>query len=269
MIRRFNTIRDFFVAFDECGASSYGDGSWNSWYGPDSADVVRLKSITGDRDLVPAAESMLRQLQTNIETPRLEWHRNVAGPVCVVPDVLSGSPTPFRRQVFVREANRPIEIFVDVGSSASIKAETLRKRGTAILALVMALARLRPVALNLIDCSDGNRDGSGESVVTIRLETAPLDIAKACYALTNIGLVRGYIYDFETETNNFAGGWPKGFSFSNQKSYYDKLMPRLTGNLENSLLVEASRANDPLIKSPVEWINEQIRKFTSQQEEAA
>lgn len=267
MIRRFRSTSEMVRCFKETGAKSYDLGS--QWTGGESEAETLRKAVVGDRSLVGEAETLLHQLQTKIETPHRIWDRAAAGPICIVPDILVGLPTPFRRQREVHEDSRPIEIFFDVGSSGGISASILQKRGTVALALVMALCRIRPVSLHIIDCSNGNFDRTDETVLTARIETAPLDLAAACYALTSVGLVRGLMYGLETKLNGFTGGWPKGFSLANPKPYYDKLMPRLTANLSQTLLIEAARINDPMLAEPVEWINAQIRRFTASQAEAA
>src|ERR1700693_4294552 len=154
-----------------------GDYGGNSWYGGESQSDTLRKSELGDLSLVPEAETLIDQLDTQIETPRRIWERSPAGAFCVVPDVLAGLPTYMRYQREVGDEHQAIEIFVIAACSAGINARTLQKRGTTILALTMALARVRPISLHIVDISNGSRDGSGETVEIARIETAPLDLA--------------------------------------------------------------------------------------------
>ena len=220
----------------------------------------------GNTKLVPLAEEMLTKLDTMIETTRLVWDRSPAGAFCCVPDVLAGLPTPMRRQVHQKDEHAPITIFAICSSSGGIGADILTKRGIAILAFVMALSRVRPVELYHLDIGGGRKDGSGETIVSARINTAPLDLATACYVLTSSGFTRRMVYGLEEKLNGDAGSWPKGY-YSAPGGYNAKLKKMLVADPERCLIIDAARYNDDLIVKPIEWINKQIKHFTQNEDE--
>ena len=61
-----------------------------------------------------------------------------------------------RRRVELPNNSAPIHILVSTTSSTEIDAEYLQKRGTVILALVLALSAIRPVSLHVFAMLDGN-----------------------------------------------------------------------------------------------------------------
>ncbi|MGH6876999.1 MAG: DUF7192 family protein, partial [Rhizomicrobium sp.] len=150
-------------------ASRFNQSERRSWYGGETEKESLVLAETGDTRLVAEAEKAFAALEMEIETPRRQWERSPAGSWCCVPDVLVGLPTPMRRQVHVYDEAAPITILPVTTSSAGINAETLAKRGTVILALVMALARVRPVSLHQVTMLDGKQ--GGETVITSEINT--------------------------------------------------------------------------------------------------
>ena len=205
------------------------------------------------------------RLESQIETPRKVWERSPAGAFACVPDVIAGLPTPMRRQIEIGDERQPITIIYSVNSSGSISADTLRERGTAALALVMALARIRPVQLKMLFIGDG-REGD-ETVFTAGINTTPLDLATARYVLTSAGFYRRIGFRVAAKLNGFIGGWPRKFSGTAQDSYLAYLAKTLTTDPKRTLVIGPVYHRDPIVANPVAWINDQIARFTNAQDE--
>lgn len=276
MIRKFDSIAEERLKAIELGVFDSKEHRWYripdiEWYGGETIDDVRRKSETGDVELVPEAEKLLSKLETTIEVRRKIWERAPAGAFGVVPDVIAGLPTPMRRLVHTADDHAPITVLSIVTCSAGIGAKTLRKRGTAILALVMALSQIRPVSLHAVSIGDGT-GARGESVVCARINTAPLDVATAAYTLTSAGYVRRLCYGIQTELGGCRGYWPDKFRYGNFATgggYYDYLAQQLSPDPVNTLVIPAAQLHDPILKDPVQWINNSVRRFTKDMENAA
>lgn len=235
------------------------------WYGGETiADTLRLTEF-GDTKLVPKAEALLDKLDTAIETSRRTWEPAPAGAFVCVPDVLAGHPTPMRRLIYQQDETSPITILVNTSSSAGINADTLQKRGIVILALVMALSRLRPVSLQQLAIMHGIQDG--ETIFTSQINTAPLDLATACYVLTSAGFARELTYCLGRSYNRFNGGWPREFDYGRPDKYYTSVQQKLGLDPTKTLVIGAAQLGDELLSDPVRWINKQIAHFTSQGDE--
>lgn len=244
---------------------NYHSGEGGNWFANESeADTLR-KAELGDTTLVAKAEAALEKLDQVIETPRKVWERSPAGAFCCVPDVLAGLPTPMRRQTQVRDEHAPITILAISTSSAGIGAETLARRGTIILALVMALSRIRPVTLQQLTILHGIE--GGETVITSEINTHPLDLATACYVLTSAGFARRLTYGLAKALNSFNGGWPKGFSYYSPETYYNRLRHILAPDPTRCLIIGAAQLGDELLDQPITWLNKQITRFTTELEE--
>ena len=109
----------------------------------------------------------------------------VAGGVPCVPSALAGVPTAMRARRRVVDDMGPLAVFIDMGLSASVKDHTIARRGAAALALVRLLSATRPVELWTFTAQtvDHRSDTPSNAISAIRLETAPLDLARAAWLL--------------------------------------------------------------------------------------
>lgn len=237
-----------------------------AWFGRETAEKTLDLTNLGDTKLVPRAQALLSKLETSIQVPKRTWEPSPSGAFCIVPELLSGTPTPMRRIVQTRDDRAPIDIYVVLSCSAGIKAETLMQRGIVILALALALSRSRPISLHVVDIGNGNYDGTGETTLTARINTAPLDLARACYVLTSAGFVRRLMYGLEQKLNGWSGGWPEpraGWSYSNPAPYYEKLKRQVSRDPSRCLLIPGAQYGDELLSQPLVWIKKQVDYFTS------
>ncbi len=264
MIKQYDSIADLHADYiaRKCRRKSFISIN-NSWYNNETPEQTQRYTRSGDTSLVSKAEEILESLETNIETERLQWERAPSGAYCVVPDVLAGLPTPMRRQASYTDTKAPINIFASTMSSAGVDSKTLAKRGTVILALVLALMRTRPVRLWQLTCTDGYADRSGETIITAQINTAPLDLATACYVLTSAGFARDITYNLAEKLNDFSGGWPRAFNYRNPSAYYNSLIDRLVppSEAKNTLIIPGGQLGDRLLKEPLQWVQHYVDRF--------
>lgn len=246
------------------GYHSTGRDSW--FNGESEADSLRFAQ-TGDTRLVPQAEALLTSLDTAIATPQKVWNASPVGPYFDIPEYIAGIPTYCRELSQELDETAPITILTTTTSSAGISAATLQKRGTVILALVMALSRVRPVSLHQLAFMDGSDEG--ETIITSQINTAPLDLATACYVLTSAGFARRLTYGLGRTLNNFSGGWPRRYRFGSPAPYLAYLKTKLAPDPSKCLIIGAAELGDEMLATPLAWIQKQISHFTHMQDEEA
>jgi hypothetical protein len=268
MIKIYNSISDAVAESLRFGDGEIyypkSDSNDLKWFGYETPENTLRLSKTGNVQLVPEAEKVISQLETQLNTPRKVWRRNVAGAYASVPDYLAGLPTNMCVLRHEPTEHSPINIYVRPNASAGVTAQQLQKRGTVILALVMALSRSRPVSLWYYFCGDSKhmqspRDYANHTVIAIRIETAPLNLAQACYLLTSAGFYRRLCMGLGHKLNKFIGGPVVSLNVS-QTICFD-----LMGNdPERTLVIGPSTRDDPLLENPIQWLNEQLKKFNPQ-----
>lgn len=233
-------------------ASSFG----LDWYGGLDWNETVARALRGDDSLVPQAEALIAKLEGAIEVQGYQVRPDVWGSRVSVPDYLAGSPTSMRRRAKVASDLSPIGVYVSVTSSASISAETLLRRGTAILALIMKLERVRPVSLRLITELDGVADGNHVQVIPI--ESQPLNLSTACFALARTGFDRHLCHAYGHACDGYAGGWAA--RIHDGETAYTQWLRDHVGMAPQDLYIKRAAVGDALLSDPVAWINQQVQK---------
>jgi hypothetical protein len=259
--KHFETITEM-EKFDR----EHTDGGCSSW--GHATYATRQKFLNGDETYVAEAEAYLNRINDTLpETLRNEWHNDVFGPIVSVPDYLSNSPVPFRRERISESSCAPVRIIVSLTSSAGISAEVLRERGIVILALLMKVQQVRPIDLTVyceLDC-DGHNTGMG--IVSLNIESKPLSIGSALNAMANSDIARQMFYNCigsESIIRGFKGGrggWPETFTYGGKNIEYFKSVKELFKMTDGDLYIPPTYLTDPIVQNPLGWINENLQKL--------
>lgn len=262
MLKQFDSVESF---ARECSAlptryhcSTYGE---DDWAGGTMEHCVRM-ATDGETSLVQKAQEYLDRLEVQAQTKTLEWSHSPVGCRVAVPDYLTGSPTPMRRKRRVQTDTAPINIYVSLTCSSSIDHETLLNRGIVILALLMKLQEVRPVQLYLVSETDGS---DGLTLLTMRVESQPLNLSTAIYALARPGFSRQMSHSMSRYLNHFGGRWPNGY----RSEKYRARRAELLGLTGEDIFIGAAESWDPIVKDSVNWLQSQLDRYMKQSEEYA
>jgi hypothetical protein len=251
------------------------DLSWENtpayhWlYGWSGDDMSREKAFplleNGDLAGVSASDKYLSQLEdmARMETYGHATVNSLAGGVPNIPAVLAGHPLNMRLRKRISRAQAPLTIIVDLSSSATVDTEKLTRRGAAILALVRALSEVRPVTL-YAGCVVGSPESKKRDYcgAFVRIETAPLDLARAAHMLTHISISRGFFYNVLRRLHQYTGsylGWAFGAAGA-EKLVSQRILARAFGN-EEILYVPPVFQNDAMFSAPETWVRDQIKSY--------
>ena len=234
------------------GRQNGNDESAGEWYGNASmSGAVRL-AHAGDESFVPASDKLLEQFETYMpEASGRVWVNDVAGSMPNVPAFVSGSPLSMRRKGRDDTAQAPIAIMVDVTASAMISAKDMARRGTAIIALVRSLAMTRPVELwagSII----GADSGLNGVAMFARIETAPLDLATACFALAHPAYLRRIAFNLGRK-HGFTGGWPFNSDNATRTNFREIMQPTFD-HVGDCICIPACLYGEDILENPVAWI---------------
>jgi hypothetical protein len=241
------------------GLQCYSGGSWSG--GRSKAEAADLLA-NGDLSGVEPSQRYMDAMEGHVFTSRkYRVIDDVVGGVPNVPNYLAGLPQSMRRRIRTTTATAPLSIFVDLTSSGSISAEDVRKRGMAILCLVRLLANLRPVELWAFT-GIGSRGKANYTVV--RVETAPLDLARAAHVLTCPSVSRGVGYGLACDRFHSAGGWPYGDSCKLQRQHGAAIMARVCEPGSDVLFIPPVYLLDDSVNAPEKWIADKLAEFGGQ-----
>lgn len=264
MIKQFDSVRAIADYWQQVGEPARYQSNLD-WYGHETREQTVKFCNTGDTRLVPEAEALMAKLESQVSVVHKVIEPCIAGGWPDVPSYLAGHPLAMRRMAQQLDESAPLNIIVANSCSAGISARVMLKRGVTILALVMFMSRIRPITLKTASMLDGS-DG-GETILVTTINTAPLDLATACYVLTSMGFDRRLLHEIGYGVNNFQGHWAAGCKYGTSEPWGWNLIERLGYAKKNSLWIAPASLLDPTVAEPVEWLNKQIQRFTTSQEE--
>ena len=229
----------------------------NDWTGSKSFATSTDQVRNGDLSGVAASEKLLEKLETEqFVSPVWRNRLDVVGGAPCVPAYLAGHPMNMRRRERVASEQGPLAVIVSMTLSGGIDTETMRKRGATLLALVRLLSTSRPVELWTAICLGGSKHGTH---VLTRIDTAPLDLARAAHMLTCPSVTRGLGYGICTDLKE-GGSWPHG-DFDTYQRTARELYTGAIGTNSEVLYVGAAHLNDPLVSKPAEWIKATLAQY--------
>jgi hypothetical protein len=237
--------------------------SGNDWTGNVSySDAVKM-TREGDLKGVAMSDKYLQRFEA-LAPMRGAWQvrDDVAGGVPNVQAFLAGTPLTMRRRERVALETAPLAVAVDLVSSATVSAEHLKKRGALILALVRALSATRPVELWVGgSATPMNKRQDGAWHVWTRLDTAPLDLARAAHVMTCPAVSRGMIY--ATITDEAKGSNDLHWPYSNHAWSRANMRPVLSRVIGSGdmLTIAAPHTNDELVNNPEQWFERMLKEF--------
>lgn len=183
---RFSGPADFAAYLrGPCAKSPYlSEAESDKWYGA-TAKQAFDRASNGNPALTGACDRLLDKMENvDFATTRFATVAAVAGGAPCVPAYLAGSPLAMRRRVRLVDDMAPLAVVVDIGVSAAVEHGTIQRRGAAALALVRLLSATRPVALWIVTGQQTDIYGAKRNAAfALRLDTAPLDVARAAWLL--------------------------------------------------------------------------------------
>ena len=233
-----------------------------AWTGGMSYNKAVTFARSGDLSGVPASDAYLAKFET-LAPMRSAWERrtDVIGTTLDMGAYMADRPLHMRRRVRTTAETAPLTVAVDLVSSGNIDSKMLVKRGALILALVRALSVTRPVEL-WVGGSATPASMKGAWHVWLKLDTAPLDLARAAHVMTSTAVSRGMIYaTIEHEAGSSGGSlhWPyRDHSWS--RANMRPVLSRAFGQAD-MLTIAAPHSGDELIDKPEQWFERMLAEY--------
>lgn len=235
------------------------------WSGGSREDNLN-KLANGDMSLVQEAEALVNKMIDaqvfTLGVPMLQ--HSVVGFVPNVPAAIIGHPKDMwrRNTEDTQSLNSPLSIYAEVVVSGGVSHEELMQRGIAVLAFVMAMQSVRPIELYTYQ-GLGNSHGAYGTVT--KVETKPLDLARAAWMLTSPGYARTLAFAGAYHLGPADGSWP--WNSYPVKSEYEPSMREMLEMQPEDIFLCGAFLNDKLaLSNPVEWVRQMIAKHSGVQE---
>lgn len=236
----------------------------NRWTGGKDYDTSVKQCRIGDLSGVEPSDKILSKLEIAFPvTAKFAIVNDVCGGVPNVPAMLAGHPLSMRRRQRLASEQAPLCIFVSLELSAGIDIGTMRQRGATILALVRLLSDKRPI--DLYACCSVGQDGLAAHIIT-RIDTAPLDLARAAHFLTCPSVTRGLNYAAcdSLMVKHFGKVWSGHWAYGDHGKYIKharEIFLSAVNPSAEALLIPAAELNDPCVKTPELWIKKMLETY--------
>lgn len=264
MLRAYDSIEDFSRAASSA-ARRYDHADASDWYGYETFDEALQGCITGDEKLIAEADKLLEKIDgESLETTAHKWVPSPHGAYVSVPDYLNNSPFAMRSRKKLVNDLSPIKIYIATTCSAALDSETMLRRGIAALALLRKLESLRPVQLFLTGELHGRYDGICLQV--IRVESQPLNMSVACFALAHVSFARHLSYSLARQTDSFNGYWPTMHEMNRGRTTekYNNFIRTQLGLEPQDIYIPSAHVYDQMLTDPVAWVNRTVAEACKQ-----
>lgn len=255
------TVTERLAVCDIPGLAEFAaDVSFNgSWYGRMNATESLAALRDGDLSGVAASDKFLTDIETLV--PMSQAWRTIDAMVGGSPNIgaaIAGHPIAMRRRERVASAVGPLTVVADLTTSGGIDADDMRRRGACILALVRILANVRPVELWAVAALG---TGGLRASVCTKIDTAPLDLARAAHVLTHPSVTRGLAYKALQDKFQSTGAWPL-CSFERHVKTARGAYHALLNPSHDMLFIPPILVSDELVTRPVEWLTKTVQEYT-------
>jgi len=155
----------------------------------------------------------------------------------------------------------PLAIYMDLTSSGGITAKDVQKRGIVLLALTRLLVEHRPVEL-WVGSSLGKSYMSG--TVAWKIDTAPLDLARAAYQIGATSMSRGFGYGIAMRELGTEGHWPFNKYDAHCATAKERMMAVFPG--QEMLYIPPIMLHDDMTKNPVGWLKRTLASYVQKED---
>ncbi len=276
MILRYNSVIEYLAAVQEISASNVLNrySSSRSWDMGVTGSAAMELAANGDPSIVAEWEGQIEHVQeASSEAPRPLWTPSMLGPRVSVPAYLAGSPMCMRRRKRPENITRHVSVYVSTTSSGGITADDMMRRGAAILGYVQSIQAMGlAIDLYLVADMQGWSDASshikrasdelhdmtidGDCIQVIRVESRPLDLSTAGFAMAHPAFARNVTYAHAASYGSY-GSWSRTFHSTdahNHPAAYARVMRAKLGCDETDIFVGPASLMDTLMSDPKAWI---------------
>lgn len=217
------------------------------------------KVMQGDLSLVDASDRLMAKLEgaVEFETRAMATVDAMTGGVPNIGAYLAGNPLNMRQRRRVMSQAAPLNVIVDLTTSAGISNEAIKRRGACILAFVRIISAIRPVSLYVGTALD---HGKVACASAMRVETSPLDLARAAYCMMSGDYQRVLSYAVTAEISEYCGNWPYNNIDFYRRRIHEFWARFLSLEAEDTLAIAPLYLTDEFAE-PETWLRRTLAKF--------
>ncbi len=269
IVQRFDSLSEYLGQCENPDGSCQRGLDWDGGLTPREAFK---KATDGDPSCVDTYKGEIAKLASaHAAEMAFVTRPDVWGSRVHMPSFIAGRPDCMRRRQKRERETRVVRIFVSLVCSGGIPADTMLKRGAAVLALIeWAQASQFRVEVSLVaelPCSPKDH------VQIIPLDV-PLDLSRTGFVIAHPAFVRHTLYIGGGRQLGFNGGWVRydlgfrgGYDPDPNKRY--PVPRRLIGCEPSDVFVGMAHLHDLAVKDPKKWLATHVSQILGSETEAA
>jgi hypothetical protein len=264
VIVRFESLGQYAEAIDRDTRELPDVSRYQEWDGGVSPARARSLMVAGMPSLIGDFSAQLSEIETTMGAELApQFVPDVYGTRIDVGAYLAGAPRCMRRRAKRETDTRHVNVYVSLVCSGGVNAAAMLRRGSAILGLLATLQTMR-VGVDLYLVADTHGRDDGDYTQVIRVESRPLDLSTASFAIAHPGFMRGITLAYARDVGGFSGNWSKTFLTSSGSSNgryeeYTRAISAKLGLAATDLFVPPVYFGDGLHgQTAVEWIRDRL-----------
>lgn len=261
-VRFFDSYQTFLDSIENIVAvHKHQSNDYSSWAGGTKSETIH-KAKFGDNELLERANKIVLDIE-NILLPSVETYQEVSyyyGHRPNISAVIAGQPKSMYRREYVLEPSntKPIKIYLDRVTSVYFSADQILARGLAVMALALALKRLRPTVLYVGE-SACNRHTGNNTCSAISIDLNNIDLSVLAFALAGPSFYRRLLFAINSHLND-------GANYNSYKVSAETTR-RMLGFSEHDLIFEGMWFNDAdidlSIENPTQWVRQRLEAMSN------
>lgn len=184
---------------------------------------------------------------------------SVSGASPNVPAYIMGNPYNMRQKTRDKTGRGPLALFIEMTGSGGLAKDDMIERGAALYALVRAVSIMRPLELWITMTYGGEAEIMTQSAV--RVETNPLDFARAATILTRFAPMANAAYALNRQMVRHGGGWAYNVPHLERK-YAGEILGRIISPGSQIAYLPAGLLGRDDFSDPQEWIRKMLREYS-------
>jgi len=220
---------------------------------------------TGDEIVGQAIDERASAIEAGLLlTTGLVARNSVCGACPNVPAYIMGNPYNMRDRRRDKTGRGPLALFIEMTGSGRLDHDEMIERGAALYAMVRALALFRPLEL-WITTTYGTTGMMCQTA--IRVETNPLDLARAAMVLTSYNDIAATGSITTTRMKNWRDvrcsmlGWAYGVD-SLERKYAGEILGRMISPGSQIAYLPAGLLGTDNFSDPEGWIRKMLREYS-------
>lgn len=270
LVAEYKDIGDFAFSLLNRKYKAHHEGD-TDWGGGTPNEVAKYCREGNTKDARRAEKLVADIANVAVANTGLDLDYNLVHGVLDYGAMVAGDPMCMYGTTITETDRAPIGVYIDNWISASIPNRYIERRGSAVLALVLALSIYRPVICKYVGAAGFGPDPKTDNIQILPVPTHPMDLGRAAFMLANPSFTRMGMYCMPNTIHDhpgvdfgpmLAGGNGKHWQ-STQLGNWMAERDGAESNIFLPMMFDTKDARFKSDKAALDWVQETVKSYVS------